>query len=236
MTRTAQNFKPILAAVVLAFSFVAMGVWVRMMAGSFASWQQVYARMLLAAILALVIFRRQVDLKFWRSIRPQEWGIYLIRAVLANAIGVGFFTLAVQSAPLATVSFVSSLPLLGLMGWLLFGEKVSLRTLPFIGLSVVGLMMLTGVSASHFVLGWGELAALVGMLGFDLGYLMSRFHPQRYSNIQNTTAMLCVVWIPLLTISLAVRELLLATCCYLRACLPWQSDLYSMMNGRVGMS
>ncbi len=192
---------PILAAVFLALSFVFMGVWVRMMASSFGTWQQVYLRMLLAGLMAAMVFRRSFSWKFLRQIQARDWAVYILRGLFANTIGVGFFTIAVQHAQLSTVSFVSSLPILGILGWLMFRQKVQLATVPFIGLSVVGLVLLTGVDLRDFHLGWGETAAIIAMLGFDLGYMMSRYHPKRFSNYQNTTLLLLTAWVPLFVVS-----------------------------------
>jgi drug/metabolite transporter (DMT)-like permease len=199
-------FRPMAAAVSLAFLYVVMGVWIRMMAGSFGTWQQVYLRMLGAGLIAAVVFRKSFSVDFLRSIRPRDWAVYSGRGFLSNAIGVGFFTIAVQHAQLSTVSFISSLPLLGLFAWLLFREKVKLATLPVIGVSIVGLALLTGFNLHDLHMGWGEAAALIGVIGFDLGFMMGRLHPKQASNYQNTTLMLLLTWVPIFLISMLRGE------------------------------
>ncbi len=177
-----------------------------MMAGSFANWQQVYLRILLAGLMAAVVFRKSFSLDFLRRIEGRDWVVYIVRALLAYVVGVGFFTIAIQNAPLSTVSFISSLPLMGVLGWVLFRQKMRWATLPFIGLSIVGLALLTGLSLKNLHLGWGETAALISLLGFDVGFLMSRYHPKGFSNFQNTTLLLLVAWIPLFLISVGLHE------------------------------
>jgi len=203
---TANKIKPVLATVLLALLFVFMGVWVRMMDGSFAPWQQVYLRMFLAGLIALVVFRRSFSVDFLRQIRGRDWAMYGLRGFLANTIGVGFFTIAILNADLSTVSFVSSLPILGILGWVMFREKLRLAALPFIVISVVGLAMLTGLRLDSLQVGWGETAAIIGMLGFDIGYMLSRYHPKSFSNYQNTTLILLLTWIPLFIVSMALHE------------------------------
>ncbi|MDB5178995.1 MAG: hypothetical protein JWN01_938 [Patescibacteria group bacterium] len=95
---------------------------------------------------------------------------------------------------------------MGMLGWLMFREKVRWVTLPFIGLSVLGLFLITGASLTDFHLGVGEVAAIICMLGFDVGYLMSRYHRPVFNNYQNTTILLLLGWIPLFIISLALGE------------------------------
>lgn len=78
-----------------------MGVWVRMMEGSFETFQQTYLRILPAGLLALVVFR---------LLKPREWTIYGVRALVAYTGGVAVFTFAVQHTDLSVVSFLSTLP------------------------------------------------------------------------------------------------------------------------------
>ena len=200
------SLKPILVAVALALNFVLMGVWIRMMAGSFSPFQQVYLRILIAGLLAAFIFRKSFNKEFLTAIKINEWAVYILRGFFANTIGVGLFTVAILNTQIATVSFISSLPILGLLGWLFFRERINPATLPLIGLSVIGLGLLTGVNLNTLHLGLGELAAITAMLGFDIGYMMSRMHPKRFNNFQNTTVVLLTAWIPLLLVSLALHE------------------------------
>jgi drug/metabolite transporter (DMT)-like permease len=200
------SWKPVFAAIALAVNFVLMGVWIRMMAGSFSPFQQVYLRILIAGILAAILFRGTITLHFLADIRLAEWLIYGLRGFFANTIGVGLFTVAILHAQLATVSFISSLPILGLLAWLFFREKINRLTIPFIALSVLGLGLLTGINMHSFRLGYGELMAIIAMLGFNIGYMMSRMHPQRFTNMQNTTIVLLTAWIPLLVLSLILHE------------------------------
>lgn len=204
-----KNQKAVLVAVCLALSFASMGVWVRMMQGSFDTFQQVYLRILLAGLLALVIFRKKFSKGLFSSMTKREWAIYGLRGLVFYTIGVAGFTIAVQHASLSKVSFISALPLLGLLAWFIFREKVPKKSFLPISLSIVGLIFLTGIDAHDFRLGFGEWVAMICTLGFDVGYLMSRMHDPKRNNFENTTALLLVSWIPLLAISLIRHESLL---------------------------
>lgn len=182
-----------------------------MMADSFATWQQVYLRILLAGLLALLVFHRQVPLSFWREISARAWLVFILRGIMAYVVGVGFVTIAIQHSQLGVVSFISSLPIMGILGWLLFRERVTLLSGLLVGLSVVGLWLLTGLEWGNIHLGWGETAALISLIGFDLGYLLSRYHPKQNTNAQNTTVLLLVGCVPALAISLALHESIIPT-------------------------
>jgi drug/metabolite transporter (DMT)-like permease len=73
----------------------------------------------------------------------------------------------------------------------------------------VGLALLTGIDLGQLHWGIGEWAALICLLGFDIGYLMSRMHAKQRNNFENTTILLLISWIPLFIISMVQREGLL---------------------------
>jgi drug/metabolite transporter (DMT)-like permease len=201
-----KNQKAVLVAVGLALSFSLMGVWVRMMQGSFDTFQQVYLRILLAGLVALFVFRKKFSQNLFSSIPKREWAIYGARGFMAYTIGVAGFTVAVQHTSLGTISFISALPILGLLAWIMFREKIPKKSFVPIGLSVAGLALLTGIDLRNFSMGVGEWAAIVCMFGFDIGYLMSRMHDKKRNNFENTTILLLVSWVPLLILSIIQRE------------------------------
>jgi drug/metabolite transporter (DMT)-like permease len=207
--RNSKNQTAVLVAIGLAGSFALMGVWVRMMEGSFDTFQQTYLRILIAGIMALILFRKKFSKNFTRSIDRREWLVYGGRALISYAVGVAGFTIAIQNTKLATVSFITALPILGLLALALFREKLPVKSLLPIGVSAVGLVFLTGVDIRHLNFGVGEWAAIICMFGFDIGYLMSRMHKKTRSNFENTTVLLLIGWIPVFIVSMVKHESLL---------------------------
>jgi len=199
----------VLVAIGLAASFALMGVWVRMMDDSFATFQQTYLRILVAGIIAMALFRKKFSRRLVASITKREWWIYSLRALISYVLGVASFTVAVQHTNLGIVSFIAALPILGLLAWILFREKLPAKSLLPIGLSIVGLTLVTGINFSNFNFGVGEWAAVICMLGFYIGFLMSRMHDKARSNFENTTILLLIGWIPVFIISLFSHEALL---------------------------
>ncbi|MBL8121684.1 EamA family transporter [Candidatus Saccharibacteria bacterium] len=186
---------PVVVAVLQTLLFASMGIWVRMMQESFTTYQQVYIRVFLAAVFSWVIFAKVIKLKQLKCYRAKTWGVYALRALMAFSVGVLLFTYAIQNTKFATVSFVASLPTLGILSWLMFRERLAKGSLPFIMLSVVGLVMLTNIDLTNFRLGKGELAAIVSMIGFNIGYLLSRKHPDGSNKYQDATIVLTFGWI-----------------------------------------
>jgi len=192
----------VVLAVWQALSFVLMGVWVRMMDGSFSTYQQTFWRFIAAAGLCWLLFGVKFKKETFREIRAKDWFVYVLRSFLNYGVGVVLFTTAVLHADLAQVSFVSALPIVGLLAWLMFKEKLDAQSLPFILLSVVGLVLITGITSSSLHLRLGTIAAIVSTLAFDIAYLMVRYHPKELSNFHNTTLMLSFAWIPPLALLL----------------------------------
>lgn len=199
----------ILAATLQALSFASMGVWVRMMGESFTTAQQVFLRLFLASILTWLIFGRMFNKKIFRELRKKDWFIYAVKATLNYGVGVLFFTVAVQHAKLSIVSFIAALPIMGFLAWLMFREKFDKKGIPWVAISVVGLALVAGVTFSGVSLGVGAIAAVVSMLGFDISYLMVRYHKKNLTNFHNTTLTLTFAWIvPLILIFIQRQSIL----------------------------
>lgn len=196
----------ILAAVGLSLSFASMGIWIRMMDESFDTFQQNYIRILVGGLLALLVFRRHLSRKLFSSLSKKEWSVYSLRAIVSYVLGTAAFTVAVQNAELGVVSFIISVPTLGVLAFLFFREKLPLLSIPFIALATFGIFLLTGADLQKLHFGIGEIAATIAMFGFNIGYLMARLHKKQRNNYENTTIILLLAWIPMLIISLVLGE------------------------------
>lgn len=208
---TTKHKTAIYFAIWQALSFVLMGIWIRLMSDSFTVNQQVFWRLFLAFIAAWVVFGRKFNKNTFKQIRNKDWFIYLLRSILNYSVGVFLFTIAVLNSNLAVVSFISSLPIMGLLAWLFFREKLDIKALPFILVSIIGLFMVSGVDGSNFVIGMGILAAIVSMLGFDISYLLVKYHPKKLNNFHNTTLILSFSWIVPLIVLIFNNEPILPT-------------------------
>jgi drug/metabolite transporter (DMT)-like permease len=202
MSKSTKNIAIVLAAV-QSLLFVLMGVWARFMNDSFTVSQQVFWRMIIAGIFVWLLFGNSFSKKLFRSITPRDWCIYLIRSLLYFGAGVMLITFSVNHTTLGVVSFASSLPVVGVFAWIMFKEKLDLRAVPFILLSVLGLAMLSKIDVNNIHISSGLLTAFLSLIAFDISYLMVRYHKAKISNFQNTTLLLSFAWIvPLLFILL----------------------------------
>jgi drug/metabolite transporter (DMT)-like permease len=191
----------ILVTVVEALLFVILSVTVRMMGKSFSIPQQMFIRLLGAFLLSVIIFYPKINRINITKITSKEWFIYVLRSFIYYGLGVTLITYALLHTTLGVVSFASSLPIMGLLGYLYFKEKFDLKIIPVILFSVIGLGLLSRFNFTDFRPNMGMLAALASLVLFDTAFLMVRLHNKKYSNYQNTVIVLAFSWIiPLLTL------------------------------------
>ncbi|QQS18892.1 EamA family transporter [Candidatus Saccharibacteria bacterium] len=199
---------PVIIALFQTVQFATMGIWVRMMQESFTTYQQVYIRILIASILGWVIFAKVIKPRQIMKYSAQQHLTYLLRAVFVFGVGVLLFTVAIQKTEFATVSFIASLPTLGIFAWLIFRERLDKGSLVYVLISIIGLALLTGINFTNFHLGVGETAAVISMVGFNIGYLLSRKHPASSNKYQDAVIVLSYGWIvPFLAVLAAGKGL-----------------------------
>ena len=198
----------ITVAVVEALLFVILSVSVRLMGKSFSIPQQMFVRLLGASLLCIILFYPKIKNIKLSEISGVEWFIYIARSFIYYGLGVTLITYALLHTTLGIVSFASSLPIMGLLGYLYYKEKINLKIIPIILLSVVGLGLLSKINLSDFKLNSGLIAALGSLLLFDTAFLMVRLHNKKYTNYQNTAIILAFSWIvPLITLLVQHKRL-----------------------------
>ena len=198
----------IIVAVVEALLFVILSVSVRLMGKSFSIPQQMFVRLLGASLLCIILFYPKIKNIKINEITGKEWFIYIARSFIYYGLSVTLITYALLHTTLGIVSFASSLPIMGLLGYLYYKEKFNIKIIPIILLSVVGLALLSKINLSDFKLNSGLIAALGSLLFFDTAFLMVRLHNKKYTNYQNTAIILAFSWlVPLITLLVQHKRL-----------------------------
>jgi len=198
----------ITVAVVEALLFVILSVSVKLMGKSFSIPQQMFVRLLGASLLCIILFYPKIKNIKLSEISGVEWFIYIARSFIYYGLSVTLITYALLHTTLGIVSFASSLPIMGLLGYLYYKEKFNLKIIPIILLSVVGLALLSKINLSDFKLNSGLIAALGSLLLFDTAFLMVRLHNKKYTNYQNTAIILAFSWlVPLITLLVQHKRL-----------------------------
>lgn len=197
----------LLSLVLLSVVFASMGIFARALGSEFTIIQQVYLRVLAALVLGLGFFFTRLDFSKLRQITTQEWLLLSFRACSLYVLGVTLFTKAIILAKYSNVSFIGALPVVAVLGFVILKEKVTLFKTLFIGLSLLGTMLLAVTDSTH-LLSWGlgEVLALIATVFFGLSYVLRRWHSNLLNNQEMTLIMLLLASILLIVTSVLMGE------------------------------
>jgi len=195
--------KGVLALIFLALVFASMGLFARYLATGFLLFQQVYLRMLAAFIVGYVVFRKQISIGKFRKLPLREWLIILFRAVSYSLFGIILFTQAIIIAKYSNVSFIGSLPMTAILGFILLREKLSFRKLALVLFAFVGVFLISVKEYSN-ILNWGkgEILTFISTVFFSLSYIARKWQSDLLNNEELTTANFLVAFLVVFILSI----------------------------------
>lgn len=197
----------ILSLIVLTIVFASMGIFARYLKDDFTIFQQTYLRIGLAALFSLLFFWRAIDFKKIITLPKKEWWLLLLRSFSCYAFAVPFFTIWVIYAKYSNVSFISAFPWLAILGWFVVKEKFYWSEfffviLAFLGSIIVGMKDFGDLSS----IGYGELMAFIGSIGFALSYIARKRQSDALNNKEISFLMLALGSSMVFIISLVIWE------------------------------
>lgn len=179
--------KGILSLVLLALVFASMGLFARYLSTGFLLFQQVYLRMLAAFVIGFLVFRKRVDLSKFKKLAARDWGVIALRAVSYSLFGIVLFTQAIIITKYSNVSFISSLPMTAVLGFILLSEKFSWKKFALVILAFVGVLLISLKDYSN-ILDWGkgEVLTLISTVFFSLSYIARKWQSETLNNKELT--------------------------------------------------
>lgn len=196
----------ILALIVLSLVFASMGIFSRYLS-VFSLLQQVYLRVAAAAVLAVIVFWKDLDFSKFKKIGNKEWSLILFRSLSLYVFGVTLLTAGFLSAKYANVSFISNLPFTAVLGILLFKERLTLQKAGLIFLAFLGATLIaTGNMSELFVWGRGETLTALAALSFSFSYVARKWHSELLNDKELTVLILLVSFLLLFAASLIKGE------------------------------
>lgn len=205
MQFASSRAKGIVALVMLAWVFATMGVFARYLDLSFDLFEQTYLRIGLAFLFASILFYRHLDFAHFKSMPRKDVGVLIFRSICLY-LAVVLITEAFLNTKYSNASFVATLPLLPVFGYLLLGETIKFRTILYIALGFVGFTLITVSDFASFSVGYGEMMAFGSMILFDLSYVGRRWHSNHLNNYESTVFMFAVGTVFLFTTSMLLGE------------------------------
>lgn len=192
-----------LALILLAASFALMTVLARYLNTDFTIAQQVYLRGLAAFIVAGFVFTSRIRWRVVARVRPREWGVIAVRALLLYPIGTELFSKAATLTLIGDVSFIAALPLVSILALALRQIPLTRRRVGSVAGSVIGVAAVSlhdpGRGIHLPVWDRGDLLALLGLLGIAASYLGRSHHDDVLNNAEITILILGVgvLWVAL---------------------------------------
>lgn len=204
---TTEHQKGVLSLVLLSFVFASMGLFSRYLSTGFELFQQVYLRMFSALLIGMFVFRKDIAYKKYLNIPKKDIVVIIFRAVSFSLVGIVLFTKALLITKYANVSFIGSLPLTAVFGFLLLHEKFSLKKVAYILFAFIGVLLISVTDYSNlFKWGYGEILTLVSAIFFSLSYIARKWQTDYLNNKELTVANFFVSAIIIFIASIAYGE------------------------------
>src|SRR6266550_4007832 len=106
--RLSSKQKAIVAMSIVALCFTILNISVRMINVGFGPFTQVYLRIGLGLLLAIVFFYKKITFKKFVNISQKDWLILFLMGTLGYGLAVDFVTLGVLHTKLLNVAIISS--------------------------------------------------------------------------------------------------------------------------------
>lgn len=199
--------KGIFALFLLSVIWGSFGLPIRYLGLYFPFFQQIYLRILPAAIFCLLIFNKDIHLKKFISMPKKDLFILIFRCFILYGFAVTLYTKAYFLTTFSEVSFLGAIPTTAILGFILVREKITFQKILFIGLSVIGIFLITVKNPSHFFT-WtqGDIIALIADFFFSLNYVTRKWQSDFLSNKEISAFMLLFGFLFLFTLSLIKGE------------------------------
>jgi drug/metabolite transporter (DMT)-like permease len=203
MSNKDEHQKGVMSLVLLALVFASMGLFARYLSTGLLLFQQVYLRMLAALVVGYVVFRKQVDMAKFKKLPPKEWLIICVRAVSYSLFGIILFTQAIIITKYSNVSFIGSLPMTALLGFVLLREKFSFKKLALILLAFAGVALISVEDYTNiFSWGKGEVLTLISTVFFSLSYIARKWQTKTLNNKELTVINFLVAFLAVFIVSI----------------------------------
>jgi drug/metabolite transporter (DMT)-like permease len=203
MKDKSEHQKGVFSLILLALVFASMGLFARYLSTGFLLFQQVYLRMLVAFIVGYLVFHKQINLSKYKKLPIKEWLIIILRAVSYSLFGIILFTQAIIITKYSNVSFISSLPMTAVLGFVLLHEKFSYKKLALILLAFAGVILISVKDYSNiFDWGKGEILTLISTVFFSLSYIARKWQSDQLNNKELTVINFFVAFIAVFIVSI----------------------------------
>lgn len=172
-----ERFKGFFAIILVALFSVLIGVFTRYLNSYYTLFQQIYLRIFIAFILGFFIFGKSLHFEKLRKLSHKEWLLLLTRAAAGFAVGAPLWVAGFASAKLSNASFIDSIPMTAVMGFILLREKITVRKIFFLIMAFTGVVIISVPDLMQIAeWGKGELLIFISAIFFSFRSITRKFH------------------------------------------------------------
>jgi drug/metabolite transporter (DMT)-like permease len=184
-----ERFRGDLALIVVAVMIAAMGVFVRGLGHQkLGLVQQISWRVTVAALLGSFLWARRPTIRQLWMLPASEWRILAMRSVLVYGVHLPLLSMSFLFGKYVDVAAAYCFPFPTLFGALLYRETVDRRKACLIGVSLLGLLLISAVTLPSWHL--GHAYAFFASAAAGLAMVMRRSHDKGLPSEIATYAML----------------------------------------------
>jgi len=203
LTTQTHRTKGIAALIILALIFSSFGIFIRYLNTNFSIFQQLYLRLFLATFFTYCVFFKDIRLKQLLYMPKKDKLLVIMRSASTYLFASTFNIQAFILTKYSNVSFLEAIPTTAILGMLVLQEKPTRNKFLIIMLSFVGVLFITVKDAHNlFVLGKGEIYALIADLFYSFFYISRKWHTDYLNNKELTFMILLLSSVFLFTASL----------------------------------
>jgi drug/metabolite transporter (DMT)-like permease len=168
--------KGILSLILLAFGFGAIAITARYLSFYYTLYQQLYVTIGVGFLVSLIIFPKTLSFERLKKIQRKEWVVMVFRVIVGYVLAGSLYRESITLTKISNVTFIQSIPIAGILGWILFKEKFTYKKLFFLAIAYVGVLLIAVKDfSSVLTFGRGELLSLISTLFFALSYVSRKW-------------------------------------------------------------
>lgn len=200
----------IAALITTAAGYSLLGVGSRLLDAGLEPMTQVYLRILLGWLLAVVLFHSNIRWDVVRQTSRHDWFWLLIMGVVGYSVSVFFLTLGNLNAKLVNASVIyATIPfVVYAYSYVLLREPISPRLIVLLLLSLLGIGMISSHSFVPTISGFGKGEAFVLIATFLAGWwsVGRKMLSERLNNTEISLIVMAIAWISGLILALVKGE------------------------------
>lgn len=132
-----------------------------------------------AAIVLFTVHRKSWTRETLRKLSALDWVFLLGLAIMANGIAPGLFFLGLESTMVTSVVLVAQIepPLVLLLSWILFGERLGLWSMAGVALCLTGIVLTVALrpATDGVMIGEGEIYTALAAITYASSWVFGRW-------------------------------------------------------------